>query len=153
MEARLTTMKEQDSIPGRWGRNPDATLGYGILRLTLGMDFLFHSSTRWAHVGQFAEKIVGQFASTPLPPWSVRCYAIAITIWEPIVGLLLVLGLRTRDALGAGGLLIASLVFGTALRADFTVLSEQLVYAFIFFLLLLYRQPYNRWSLDTRLEK
>ncbi len=56
-----------------------------------------------------------------------------------MVGLLLLIGFRTRDALVAGGLLIASLVFGTALRGDFPVLSEQLVYALLFFVLLLFR--------------
>jgi uncharacterized membrane protein YphA (DoxX/SURF4 family) len=88
------------------------------------------------------------FAGIPLPSWSVRGFAIAITVWEPIVGGLLLCGFRTRDALVAGGLLIAALVFGTAVRGDFTVLTEQLVYALIFFVLLLYRRENDRWSVD-----
>ena len=128
--------------------NADAALGYGILRLTLGLDSVFHSASRWPHVGQFIQQMVGQFAATPLPSWSVRWYSVAIIIWEPVVGLLLLIGYRTRAALVAGGLLIASLVFGTALRGDFSVLSEQLVYALIFFVLLIYRQENDRWSVD-----
>ena len=126
----------------------DAALGYCILRLTLGLDCFFHSATRWAHVGQFAQKIESQFSGTPLPAWSVRWFATAITVWEPIVGLLLLIGLRTREALVAGGLLIAALVFGTALRGDFTVLTEQLIYALVFFVLLLFRPKHDRWSVD-----
>ena len=141
-------METRPVSPGLCGRNLDAALGYSILRLTLGTDFLFHSATRWGHVGQYAEKIVGQFASTPLPSWSVRWYSIAITVCEPMIGLLLVLGFQTRSALLAGGLLIASLVFGTALRGDFTVLTEQLEYALIFFILLAYRQEWDRWGVD-----
>ncbi len=66
-------------------RNPDAALGYGILRLTLGLDYLFHAATRWSHIGMFADKTVSQFAGTPLPAWSVRAFAVAITISEPIM--------------------------------------------------------------------
>ncbi len=128
--------------------NTDAALGYGILRLTLGLDCIFHSASRWPHVGQFVQQTVNQFAATPLPSWSVRWFSLAILIWEPIVELLLLIGFRTRPALVAGGLLIASLVFGTALRGDFPVLSEQLVYALLFFVLLLFRQGYDLWSVD-----
>ncbi len=128
--------------------NTDAALGYAILRLTLGLDCIFHSASRWPHIGHFVQQTVDQFAATPLPSWSVRCYSLAIIIWEPVVGLLLLFGFRTRAALVAGGLLIASLVFGTALRGDFSVLSEQLVYALLFFVLLLCRQGYDLWSVD-----
>ena len=141
-------MNEYSQNPEEGSGGLDATLGYAILRLTLGLDCIFHSATRWAHIGEFAQKLVGQFSGTPLPSWSVRWFATAITVWEPIVGLLLLIGFRTRDALVAGGLLIAALVFGTALRGDFTVLSEQLIYAVIFFILLLFRQKFDRWSVD-----
>ena len=142
-----------DSQPALDNRNVDAAFGYGVLRLTLGLDYLFHSASRWPHIRPFVEKTVGQFAATPLPSWSVRSYSFAILIWEPLVGLLLVVGFRTRDALIAGGLLIATLVFGTALRGDFTILSEQLIYALIFFALLLYRQEHDRWSVDRILAR
>ena len=141
-------MNELDSRPVMGKRNSDADLGYGILRVTIGLDFLFHSASRWPHVGQFLGKTVGQFGGTPLPSWSVRWYSIGILICEPLVGLLLFIGFRTRDALVAGGLLVATLVFGTALRGDFTVLAEQLIYALLFFVLMLYRQENDRWSID-----
>jgi thiosulfate dehydrogenase (quinone) large subunit len=141
-------MDEQGQIPEKGSGGLDATLGYAILRLTLGLDYFFHSATRWAHVGQFAQKLEGQFSGTPLPSWSVRWFATAITVWEPIVGILLLIGFRTRDALVAGGLLIAALVFGSALLGNFTVLAEQLIYALVFFVLLLFRHKLDRWSVD-----
>jgi thiosulfate dehydrogenase (quinone) large subunit len=141
-------MAQLASQLGHQSSNPDAALAYGVLRLTVGLDCLFHSSTRWSHISLFADKVVSQFAGTPLPSWSVRVFANEITVWEPIVGGLLLCGFRTRDALVAGGLLIAALVFGTAVRGDFTVLTEQLVYALIFFVLLLYRRENDRWSVD-----
>jgi thiosulfate dehydrogenase [quinone] large subunit len=141
-------MNQYSQKPEEGSGGLDATLGYAILRLTLGLDCIFHSASRWAHVGQFAQKLEGQFSGTPLPSWSVRWFATAITVWEPIVGLLLLIGFRTRDALVAGGLLIAALVFGSALLGDFTALAEQLIYAVVFFILLLFRPKLDRWSVD-----
>ena len=119
--------------------NLDANLGYALLRLTLGLNFLFHSFSRWHDGGKFVEGVVNNFAHTPLPASSVRAFTTIIPYWEPAVGLLLVLGLWTRWALAAGALLIALLTFGTALRGEYPVLSEQLVYALVFFVLLLFR--------------
>ena len=135
-------------MPEKGSSGLDAALGYAILRLTLGLDCLFHSATRWAHIGEFAQKLAGQFPGTLLPSWSVRWFATAIPAWEPIVGVLLLIGFCTRYALVAGGLLIAALVFGSALLGDFTALAEQLIYAVIFFILLLFREKLDRWSVD-----
>ena len=126
----------------------DAAIGYGLLRLTLGLNFLCHSYQRWRGLGHFVESVVADFAHTPLPAWSVRAFATTIPFWEPAVGLLLVLGLWTRAGLAAGALLIAALTFGTALRGEHNVLSEQLIYALIFFVLLLFRVPHDRFGLD-----
>ena len=126
----------------------DAALGYGLLRLTLGTDFLFHSYQRWLDPAKFIEGIVRDFIHTPLPVWTVRAFAASTLGWEPFVGLLLVVGLWTRLALVSGALLVAALVFGTALRAEYTALSEQLIYALLFFVLLLFRARHDRFGLD-----
>ena len=128
--------------------NPDADLGYALLRLTLGLNFLLHSYGRWHDGGKFVDGVVNGFAHTPLPAGSVRAFATAIPYWEPAVGLLLVPGLWTRWALAAGALLIALLTFGTALRGEYPVLSEQLIYALVFFVLLLFRGRCDRFGLD-----
>lgn len=126
----------------------DAELGFSVLRLTLGLNFAFHSYDRWRALAPFVEGTVQAFVHTPLPSWSVKAFAYTIPFLEPAVGLLLVLGLWTRYALLGGGLLIAAFVFGTALRGDHTVLSEQLIYAGIFFLLFLFRARYDRFGID-----
>ena len=135
-------------------RNPegtstlDAALGYSLLRLTLGTDFLFHAYQRWFDPANFITGLVRDFARTPLPAWSVGLFAVSTLGWEPFIGILLVLGLWTRVGLVAGGLLIVALVFGTALRAQYTTLSEQLIYALLIFVLLLFRAHYDRFGLD-----
>ena len=118
--AMLSPVSDQTHPPS----NLDAALGYALLRLTLGLNFLFHSYSRWHDGGKFVVGVVAGFANAPLPAWSVRAFATVIPYWEPAVGLLLVLGLWTRWALTAGALLIALLTLGTALRAEYPVLSE-----------------------------
>ncbi len=49
----------------------DAELGFSLLRLTLGLDFNFHSYDWWRTLGPFVEGTVQAFAHTPLPSWSV----------------------------------------------------------------------------------
>ena len=128
--------------------NLDADLGYSLLRVTMGLNFLVHSFGRWRNLEHFVDGVVAEFADTPLPVWSVRAFAFAIPFWEPVVGILLVLGLWTRWALVAGAVLIAALSFGTSMRGDYTVLTQQLVYALIFFVLLLFRARHDRFGLD-----
>ena len=74
-------------------------------------------------------------------------FAVFTLGWEPFVGLLLVLGMWTRVGLVSGALLIAALVFGTALSGEHAVLSEQLIYALLFFLLL-FRARHDRFGLE-----
>ena len=40
-------------------------LGYALLRLTLGVDFLFHAYQRWFDPAGFIDGIVRDFAHTP----------------------------------------------------------------------------------------
>ena len=52
------------------------------------------------------------------------------------MGGLMIVGLLTRWTLALGGLLIAALVFGTALRSDWTAVGIQMVYAITYYFLL-----------------
>src|SRR6266480_8040411 len=65
---------------------------------------------------------------------------------------LLTLGLWTRLALVSGGLLIIALVFGTALRSDWDTLGIQMIYAAIYYLLLVGRTC-DRFSIDNLRQK
>ena len=126
----------------------DAKLGYMLFRLTLGINFLLHSFVRWGNLGQFANGLVADFAHTPLPAASVSALAYVIPFWEPIVGVLLILGLLTRGALVLGALLLAMLTLGSALRDQTTALNVQLLYSISFFVLFLYRESYDVFGID-----
>jgi len=126
----------------------DRRLAYLLLRLTLGINMLLHGAVRLPALGAFAAGMVQQFADTPLPAMAVRLFGLALPFMETAIGLLLIVGLWTRWTLVAGGLLIAALVFGTALRSDWEALSIQMLYAIIYYLLLAAR-TYDYFALDT----
>jgi thiosulfate dehydrogenase [quinone] large subunit len=125
----------------------DRRLAYAILRLTLGINILIHGLVRLPQLASFADGLVQAFAKTSLPRQVVHLFAFFLPFAEMFVGLLLTLGLWTRLALVSGGLLIIALVFGTALRGDWDTLGIQMIYAAIYYLLLVSR-TYDRFSID-----
>jgi thiosulfate dehydrogenase [quinone] large subunit len=115
----------------------DMKLAYVILRVTLGVNMLMHGGVRiLGGVGLFAAGMVQQFAQTPLPAALVRPFGLTVPFVELTIGLLLLLGVATRWALAAGGLLMMALVFGTSLRSDWNMVMLQMVYSVIFYVLL-----------------
>jgi thiosulfate dehydrogenase [quinone] large subunit len=139
---------ERESRIQTMDRELDESLAYGILRLTLGLNIFLHGATRlYSGVGAFVSATVEQFSHTPLPEGLVRAFATTLPFFEGAVGILILAGLWTRWALAAGGLLMTALVLGTALRSDWATLGIQMVYAVIYFLLLMFR-AHDRFSVD-----
>lgn len=87
-----------------------------VFRLFVGIFWLYFASTKWQGVGWMRGLIQSAGAANPIPGlhefliqvvapnWLV--FAIAQTIGETVVGILLILGLATRWA-GIGGFLLA----------------------------------------------
>lgn len=100
----------------------------------------------------FATTTAVEFSNTALPAGLVHAFLIVVPFAELVLGALTTLGLFTRWALTLGGLLIAALVFGTAMRSDWTTVGVQMIYAITYYLLLVNR-PANRFALDGHLEK
>jgi len=129
--------------------NRDQRLAYALLRMVVGLNLLMHGVSRLlAGTGTFADKLAGQFAHAPLPVWSVWSFGMALPAMEALLGLLLLIGLRTRAALIAGSLLIMVLTFGSALVQDWPAAGLQLTYALVYSVLL-FLLRYNGWSLDA----
>jgi thiosulfate dehydrogenase [quinone] large subunit len=116
----------------------DRKLAYGVFRITLGINMLIHGAGRIFSqgAGAFAAKTASEFAGTPLPYGLVHVFLVTLPFAEATLGILIFLGLLTRWALVAGGLLMAALVFGTALRSDWNTVGIQMIYAIIYYLLL-----------------
>jgi thiosulfate dehydrogenase [quinone] large subunit len=128
----------------------DRKLGYVIFRLTLGINILVHGGGRIFGPGAegFASQTATEFAKTPLPSGLVHAFLVVVPFAEALFGVLTTLGLFTRWALALGGLLMTALVFGTAMRNDWTTVGVQMIYAITYYLLLVNRSD-NRYSLDA----
>jgi thiosulfate dehydrogenase (quinone) large subunit len=129
----------------------DRKMAYLVLRFTLGLSILMHGLVRLPHLNAFADGMVKLFRETLLPAIIVRPFALSLVFVEAGVGLLLLLGLRTQWALLVGSLVMASLIFGTALQSDWNTLAIQMLYASIYTALIAARQ-YNAYSLDALIQ-
>jgi thiosulfate dehydrogenase [quinone] large subunit len=128
----------------------DRELAYAVFRLTLGINILVHGAGRIFGPGveAFASTTAVEFSKTALPTVLVHAFLVVLPFAELVLGVLTTLGLFTRWALALGGLLIAALVFGTAMRSDWNTVGVQMIYAITYYLLLVNR-GYNRFSLDS----
>jgi thiosulfate dehydrogenase [quinone] large subunit len=130
----------------------DRQLAYAVFRLTLGINILVHGGGRIFGPGvqAFASTTSAEFSKTALPAGMVYAFLIVLPFAELVLGVATTLGLFTRWAMALGGLMIATLVFGTAMRSDWTTVGVQMIYAITYYLLLVNR-AYNRFSLDAYL--
>jgi thiosulfate dehydrogenase [quinone] large subunit len=134
-------------------REKDAALGYLLLRATIGTNIFIHGLSRLlAGPSHFADALVAAFQHTPLPTGLVHLFALVLPWAESIVGLLVLVGIRTRLALVAGSLLILTLTFGSTLNQDWESAGLQLIYATVFASLLAFRH-HNAFSADGLLER
>ena len=131
-------------------RDRDLALAYLFLRGTLGINLALHGVSRLlAGPGGFAHGLVAEFQKTLLPGWSVLAFGLVLPWVEALIGLLILVGWRTRAALIAGSLLMAVLTFGSCLRQDWQGAGAQLVYAAVLAALLAFRER-NVHALDAR---
>jgi thiosulfate dehydrogenase [quinone] large subunit len=128
-------------------------LGYFLLRLSLGVDMVMHYVVRqWGVSQDFVPVTEKMFVGNLLPmPW-VHVFLTVLPYFEGVLGVLLVLGLLSRWALTAEGLLVTVLLFGTALRSDWTVVSHQMIYLLFVFILLAVEE-YDYFSVDAYLAR
>ena len=127
----------------------DRSLAYGLFRFTFGINIMFRGVTRIV-LGRaaFVTYMLAQFKDVPvMPPAFLVPFATVLPYVESLIGLLIVVGFKTREALIACSLMIAALTFGTMLRNDFTNAWLQLTYAIALFLLMAFRS-WNRISID-----
>jgi thiosulfate dehydrogenase (quinone) large subunit len=129
------------------------SLGYFILRLSLGVDMLMHYVVRtWGISKDFVPVTEKMFVGNLLPMSWVHVFLTVLPYFEGLLGVLLLLGFLSRWALTAEGLLVTVLLFGTALRSDWTVVSHQMIYILFVFILLAVEQ-YDYFSIDALLAR
>ena len=110
----------------------------GIMRIYMG-------------TGVFAQGMLKQFEEHADACVDHPAVCADAPVVESAIGLMLILGLKTRVALVAGSLMMTVLTFGTMVRQDFQTAWLQLGYVLVFFVLLALRS-WNLISIDTVLQ-
>ncbi len=117
-------------------RKSDIVLAYTFLRLVFGINMFVHGLVRIGNIPGFVESQVGLYKDIAIPAFLIAIPAYLIPIVEFAVGLLLILGLQTRNALIANFLLMMTLMFGVCLLQKWDTAGSQLIYNLVLFILL-----------------
>ncbi|RAJ76522.1 thiosulfate dehydrogenase [quinone] large subunit [Chitinophaga dinghuensis] len=128
------------------------TTVYLLLRFAIAASMLGHGLVRLPKLNGFSAWMVQSFEKSMLPHALVLPFSYVLPIAEFIIGLLLLVGLGTRIALIAGGIVMATLIFGSALIESWDYITGQLVHAAFFAILLQYINS-NSYSLDKVFNK
>jgi thiosulfate dehydrogenase (quinone) large subunit len=131
--------------------NLSRTWAWLFARLVLGLIFFMAGVWKVFQLGplEHARKYFLPFADTFLPVWALWAVGITIPAIELIAGALVIVGLRTRDALVALGFVLAIVTFGHLLHDPLFNFSGHVIprLALLLFLLWCPRQG-DRFSLD-----
>ncbi len=120
-------------------------------RLVLGLIFFMAGVWKVFQLGplQHARKYFLPFSDTFLPVWSLWAVGVVIPFIELIAGALVILGLRTREALVALGFVLAIVTFGHLLKEPLYEFHTHVIprLALLLFVLMLPRED-DRFSVD-----
>ncbi|MBQ4915052.1 DoxX family protein [Maribacter sp. MMG018] len=127
-------------------------ISYLILRMAIGLSMFGHGLVRLPKLSGFSSWMVKSFETSMLPEFMVVPFSYALPILEFCTGLLLLIGLFTRQALILGAVIMLLLIFGTTLIENWAILPSQLIHVAFFAVLLHYIKD-NTWALDTKMGK
>ena len=123
-------------------------------RLILGLIFFMAGLMKVFQMGplEHARKYFLPFTDTFLPTWSLWAVGVTIPFVELIAGALVIVGLRSRDALIALGCVLVVVTFGHLLHDALFNFSGHVIprLALLLFVLCLPRED-DRFSLDSLL--
>lgn len=125
-------------------------------RLVLGLIFFMAGVSKVFQLGpvEHARKYFLPFADTFLPVWSLWLAGVTIPLIELIAGALIILGLRTRDALVALGFVLVIVTFGHLLQEPLYNLTGHVIPRLGLLLFLLWcPREHDRFSFDCLLAR
>lgn len=128
------------------------SLTFVLLRLAVGMSMFGHGLVRIVKLPKFSAWMVGQFEKSMLPEALVIPFSYALPIIEFGIGVLLLIGLFTKQALIIGGITMILLIFGSSMIEEWGAIPSQMIHTFFFAILLSYLN-YNAYSVDNALKR
>lgn len=123
-----------------------------LLRLAIGVSMFGHGLVRLPKLNIFSNWMANSFQKSMLPQVLVTPFSYALPFAEFLIGLLLLVGLFTKQALIAGVIVMLALLFGTAMIENWEAIPTQLIHV-IFFAVLLQFAESNTWAVDKVLKK
>ncbi len=119
-----------------------------FLRLPIAMSFLGHGLVRLPKLGTFASGMAEQFASTPLPHSVVLGFGYLLAVAEFLIGIWLISGRGSNNALIVALATMAILIFGSSLIENWNAVSVQLIHS-IYLAALLARSKTRDYTWNT----
>jgi thiosulfate dehydrogenase (quinone) large subunit len=130
----------------------DVAIAHLLLRVMVGGIFLNSGFNKIFNIPAFVERMVKTLDASYIPDVLIRLGAYPVPIIEIVVGLLLILGLSTRIASILTSTLMIMLTFGAMSAQLPELVSSQLIYGIVLFLLLATCR-YNWFSIDSWLRR
>jgi thiosulfate dehydrogenase (quinone) large subunit len=124
-----------------------------LLRLAIGASMFGHGLVRLPKLAGFSAWMTTSFEKSMLPTALVKPFSYALPLAEFLIGLLLIGGFLTRQALVAGCIVMVMLIFGSAMIESWDSLPSQLIHAAFFGVLLQFVATSNRYSIDALVRK
>jgi uncharacterized membrane protein YphA (DoxX/SURF4 family) len=132
-------------------RNPNRAWAVIFARLVLGLIFFMAGVWKVFELGPLnhARKWFLPYSDTFLPVWSLWAAGVTIPFIEMIAGALVIIGLRTREALIALGFVLAIVTFGHLLKEPLYEFHTHVIprLALLLFVLMMPRED-DRFSVD-----
>lgn len=101
-------------------------LAYFILRMGLGINLFFHGLVRFPKLNGFVQYMEKTFSDSMIPKFMVTPMAYGIPIIEFLLGLMLILGLKTKIALVGTALLMYVLITGCCFIENWGPINSQM---------------------------
>ncbi|WP_165749140.1 DoxX family protein [Cellulophaga sp. Z1A5H] len=128
------------------------SLAYFLTRIAVGVSMFGHGLVRLPKLEGFKNHIVQSFEKSMIPEVLVTPFAYTLPILEFVVGVLLIIGLFTKQALVLGCASMITLVFGSTMIENWGIIDSQLIHALIFTGLLV-TLKYNYLAVDAKMKK
>ncbi len=136
--------------------NPTRSWAILFARLVLGLIFFMAGVWKVFQLGPLnhARKWFLPYSDTFLPVWSLWAAGVTIPFIEMIAGALVVIGLRTREALIALGFVLAIVTFGHLLKEPLYEFHTHVIprLALLLFVLMMPAED-DRFSVDKLIKK
>lgn len=112
------------------------TLAIHLLRISFGINYLFHGIVRMPNLDKFVNGMQKTFENTMLPSLLVTPMAYAIPFVEITIGVLLIFNKFTKQAIVATFVLMNILIIGSSFAQKWDLVGLQSTYIGFLFLLL-----------------